>query len=951
MLPHIGEIEQYLRQYFGVPELASAPTAADDPLGEASLAERAPNQPPLVGAGIDQTLKLDGSLVATTLEGSVSDDRINQADALFVTWEKIGGDGAVTFTERHALQTKATFLKRGVYALRLTASDGQLFATDTMIVTVNEPPTINILAPTEPQRKRDNNGKSFWEVELQTEVTTGLGDPKAPLESVEWSEVKNVAFANRKTTNTKITFTKSGSYLLTLTIDNGSFTRDAQVVIEVAARVKEQLQVLYTFEEGAGDSVIDVSGSPSRLNLAFNNLATTTQRVTGGLALQNPTILTTRDPLADLTSALQAANEITLEAWLKPKTTKGAGMRRIVTFSNGPAARNFTLGQRNGNYYVALRTTAPNTNNGGAPLTDLNASHKALAGGAVSPDLSHVVCTRDKAGLTVLYINGIEVARRFVSGDFSGWDNSFTLALGNELNANDGHDRAWLGEYHLLAIYSRALRQEEIQQNFQFGADAKLPPQVFAGTDRAIKRPERGRQPLTLALEGRITPDRPTTGMIVTWMPVAGPKHPTGVTFANASAPNTTATFAEEGRYLLRLQVEDGEFMASDELVVVVEPAPLSLHKALMDAEISVNTEELLQARSSLLAAGVAYRWEQTSGPGSMKIAQADQLNTALQFTERGVYKLTLIATQNGRLWDSVSVHITVHQPPVLQVATTQLITLPVNTLALPKATAVTDSGLATARSKLLFTWEPINVPGTPKVELQDEADSTTATFPAGGVYKLRLTATNPNLASLSTSAEVTVTVNQLPVVEIDALPQQPILIPEAVLLEATVSDDGLPNPEVSLQWLATGPGQVFFTDPTAVVTTATFTTKGVYELQLTAHDGDNTGSDSKQVTVQGPPTVLVSQPFLNPRRSEGAFLTAILVDDGLVEPQPGQITTEWKQTSGPAATMASANSLSTFVSFANRGNHTFELTVTNGLRTATDEPVKATVTVTVAVR
>ena len=49
--------------------------------------------------------------------------------------------------------------------------------------------------------------------------------------------------------------------------------------------------------------------------------------------------------------------------------------------------------------------------------------------------------------------------------DFSNWDPSFTFQLGNEPTL----DRPWLGKIYLVAIYSRALYQQDVVTNFRAG--------------------------------------------------------------------------------------------------------------------------------------------------------------------------------------------------------------------------------------------------------------------------------------------------------------------------------------------------------------------------------------------------------------------------------------------------------------------------------------------------
>jgi hypothetical protein len=47
------------------------------------------------------------------------------------------------------------------------------------------------------------------------------------------------------------------------------------------------------------------------------------------------------------------------------------------------------------------------------------------------------------------------------------------------------------------------------------------------------------------------------------------------VTFGNANLPDTTASFAEAGAYILRLTASDGQLSGLDEVTITVNPAPL----------------------------------------------------------------------------------------------------------------------------------------------------------------------------------------------------------------------------------------------------------------------------------------------------------------------------------------------------------------------------------------
>jgi hypothetical protein len=79
--------------------------------------------------------------------------------------------------------------------------------------------------------------------------------------------------------------------------------------------------------------------------------------------------------------------------------------------------------------------------------------------------------------------------------------------------------------------------------------------------------------PATAALSGTTTddglPNQPGA-LTRTWTKVSGPGT---VTFANASAASTTATFSTSGTYDLRLTASDSVLSTSDEVLITVNPA------------------------------------------------------------------------------------------------------------------------------------------------------------------------------------------------------------------------------------------------------------------------------------------------------------------------------------------------------------------------------------------
>lgn len=94
---------------------------------------------------------------------------------------------------------------------------------------------------------------------------------------------------------------------------------------------------------------------------------------------------------------------------------------------------------------------------------------------------------------------------------------------------------------------------------------------------------------------------------------------------------------------------------------------------------------------------------------------------------------------------------------------------------------------------------------------------------------------------------------NAAPVV--DAGADQSINLPAQVVLNGSVSDDGLPAGNLTLQWSAvSGPGVVSFSAVDQLDTNATFSLAGTYTLRLMADDGELQGQGDMVVEVAVPP-------------------------------------------------------------------------------------------------
>ncbi len=94
------------------------------------------NQAPVVSAGSDRAITLPANSVA--LDATVTDDGLPAGSTVSSSWTEVSGAGTVTFANANAVDTTATFSAVGTYVLRLTSTDGTLFATDEVTVIVNQ---------------------------------------------------------------------------------------------------------------------------------------------------------------------------------------------------------------------------------------------------------------------------------------------------------------------------------------------------------------------------------------------------------------------------------------------------------------------------------------------------------------------------------------------------------------------------------------------------------------------------------------------------------------------------------------------------------------------------------------------------------------------------------------------------------------------------------------------
>jgi hypothetical protein len=202
----------------------------------------------------------------------------------------------------------------------------------------------------------------------------------------------------------------------------------------------------------------DSAGSGDPLDLTIAEPAHV-QWGSDGLRVISPTLIASAGPATKLIEASKLSGEITIEAWITPLVQTTDRPATIAAIAGDAFHRNVLLeqgrwgGQDQDRYVARLRTSQ---HFDGVPPV-------RTPSGTVTQQRTHVVYTRDAAGVARLYIDGVAQVRHTRKGTLANWDAAFPLVLASDLG---GESQPWAGTYHNLRISNRALSPAEVVRHF-----------------------------------------------------------------------------------------------------------------------------------------------------------------------------------------------------------------------------------------------------------------------------------------------------------------------------------------------------------------------------------------------------------------------------------------------------------------------------------------------------
>jgi len=774
------------------------------------------NQPPLVNAGPDETIKPSQT---ARLAGLVEDDGLpGPPAAMTVLWSQVSGPGTVSFGDTSRLDTTANFSRVGTYVLRLMADDGELSESDdvTIMVGQNQPPVVDAggdlkVIHTETVRLRG------------TATDDRLPDPPANL-TTRWSQVSgpgSVKFSNSASLSPQASFSAPGTFILRLTANDGLDESSDDVVVTV---LDSAVAVSIAFQDGVAPT-IDYAGTGDTTLLREE--AARRRGGRGGKA---------KDTQIRLSGVQDSSGLIRWDLRALPLGTEITSAAVIV---------NVLDGSTNGYEMYQLRRDWLEQPPRGLPIANweidgaLGESDRGFVelGKLSAPNLGLATIALNAAGLAVV----------------QSWVDDPALNFGiivQDYNADDP-----------LAFSSSESRQPNERPQLRI-TYKNNPPIVNAGPDQTVMLPDRAR------LDGLVGDDAlplPPQPVQTTWSVVSGPGR---VTFSDAAAVDTRATFDIGGHYVLRLTANDGRAQASDDVLITVQQVrEFSFQDGLLPATSYSGTRDTVldstlpdsnfdddpDARvDGTPPASTLLEWDIRSIPRGSLITGAsitlDVVNTSADVYE--IFGMVRDWTESeatwnrpvaGVTWESAGALGTGDRIPFVlgsvSFATIGQVTAPLNSDGIAFVQSWLDD--PSINFGIIIQGEPAD---------SDRAGWSTREFNAIN--------RRPKLTVHYTS-ERPPEVNQAPVV--DAGPDRAAGTVNPITLTGTSSDDGLPNPPgllTALWSVVSGPGNVTFGDALSETTTARFSAPGTYVLRL--EESDSLRSDSDEITVQ----VSVSQLF-----------------------------------------------------------------------------------------
>ncbi|WP_432799176.1 PKD domain-containing protein [Poriferisphaera sp. WC338] len=497
---------------------------------------------PSVDAGPDQTINLP---FAVNLDGTVSDDGLpNPPASTTVTWSKESGPGTVTFGDANATDTTATFGAAGTYVLRLNASDGAAQTQDTITVIVKTP------------------GTSLYQTDFETDVSSDWTMSNASISTTNgWMAVASgwgtigYAYPSGSEAIHEVDVRISGHF----TVGNGN----ANGFAEIACR---------TTGTGTDGIRLQLMGS-GNVNLYDGNTLLDSISGTGIEARFNPSIyfeLTADDTGITGKIIQNAGNDGNGHSW------NSVTINLSGTASTYVSEGNVRFRGRSYNEQPKLLDINIET------LTIINQAPVAVADSYSTDENTQLVVPAIGVLSNDTDANGDPLTAILVSDVSNG-----SLSLLSNGGFTYTPSTGYIGQDSFTYKANDTAEDSNVVTVTITVNEVNQAPTVNAGSDVVLTLPQDQTN-----LDGTVNDDNlpnPPSSVTVTWSAQSGPGV---VTFGDANATDTTATFTAPGEYILRLTADDSELQSYDEVKVTVNLTGSGGYSTVFDTDVSSDFNE-----------------------------------------------------------------------------------------------------------------------------------------------------------------------------------------------------------------------------------------------------------------------------------------------------------------------------------------------------------------------
>ncbi len=516
-------------------------TSSDDVLVQVT-ASASTNQPPNVNAGADFTATAG---VAVTLNGSATDDGL-PSGVLLAQWSLVSGPGNVNFGNVNSAQTTATFSAAGTYVLRLTASDGSLSSSDEVTVVVSAPSAAGLTG--------------FWN------FMPGIGADYPSLIGHLGSVQGGAAISS----DGRLTLSGASQRY---EVANAPELQISQT-ITIATWIKPSTQGTQYVVKKAG------AGTTNGFELSLASSGTVFVRF----------------------NEASSGNSFRVDSKTKYPTNGNTWMHIAATY-DGSTIRLYINGVEEGSMSASFTIGTNNlplsigSGNGGyramrGQLDEVLLTDRALSASEISqvhkggfqpappapvvnqPPSVNAGPDRSAVAGTAITLSGSASddgqPANTLSTNWSLVSGPGSVSFGNASSTSTTATFSAAGTYvlRLTAFDGQLSASDEAMVTVSLAPIVNQPPTVNAGADRTTTLGT------SITITGSASDDgQPANTLSTSWSLVSGPGT---VSFGNASAMTTNATFSAAGTYVLRLTASDGALSASDDLVVTVTPLPIT---------------------------------------------------------------------------------------------------------------------------------------------------------------------------------------------------------------------------------------------------------------------------------------------------------------------------------------------------------------------------------------